>query len=106
MSKFRKTGLSDDTPRFLPIENGEVKETRIIEKILPSGKTRIVTQVVVPAQSPDVDADEKQANLEISDIEETLHEKNRKHPNPYKTVKVDIDESSLSESTQSYNDAL
>lgn len=83
-----------------------MKETRIIEKILPSGKTRIVTQVIVPAASPDVDVDENQANLEISDIEETLHEKNRKHPNPYKTVKVDIDESSLSESIMSNNDAL
>ena len=84
-----------------------MKETRIIEKILPSGKTRIVTQVVVPARSPNLDADENQANLEISDIEETLHGKNRKHPNPYKTVKVDIEDSpSLSESITSYNDVL
>ena len=83
-----------------------MKETRIIEKILPSGKTRIVTQVVVPTASPDVDTDD-QANLEISEVEETLHQKYRKHPNPYKTVKVDIVESSsLSESTMSYNDAL
>ena len=84
-----------------------MKEIRIIEKILPSGKTRIVTQVVVPAGLPDVDSDENRANLEISEIEETLHEKYRNHPNPYKTVKVDIDDSSsLSESTMSYNDAL